>query len=103
MLCHPEPRRTARDLTSYASSGLLTQAHPLFVRSLSPKAFGARDDKAFSVMPTPQDAQEIEWEVLPPEEKEKRSELEPLFRWLALVMDNFFRCLEPSSASGSIR
>ena len=39
----------------------------------------------------PKDAQEIEWEVLPPEEKEKRSELEPLFRWLALVMDNFLR------------
>ena len=42
-------------------------------------------------MPTPKDAQEIEREVLPPEEKEKRSELEPLFRWLAFVMDNFFR------------
>lgn len=38
-----------------------------------------------------EDAQEVEWEVLPPKEKEKRSELEPLFRWLALVMDNFFR------------
>jgi hypothetical protein len=42
-------------------------------------------------MTPPKDAREIEWEVLPPEEKEKRSELEPLFRWLALVMDNFFR------------
>jgi uncharacterized protein DUF4112 len=37
------------------------------------------------------EVQEVEWEVLPPEEKEKRSELEPLFRWLALLMDNFFR------------
>jgi hypothetical protein len=36
-------------------------------------------------------AQEIEWEVLPPEEKQKRQELEPLFRWLALIMDNFLR------------
>ena len=43
------------------------------------------------MIPTPKDAQEVDWEVLPPEEKEKRSELEPLFRWLAFVMDNFFR------------
>ncbi len=42
-------------------------------------------------MKTHQDVQEVEWEVLPPEEKEKRSELEPLFRWLALIMDNFLR------------
>jgi hypothetical protein len=33
----------------------------------------------------------VEWEVLPPEEKRKRAELEPLFRWLALVMDDFLR------------
>jgi hypothetical protein len=37
------------------------------------------------------ETQEIEWEVLPPEEKQKRRELEPLFRWLALIMDNFLR------------
>jgi Domain of unknown function (DUF4112) len=42
-------------------------------------------------MPRPQEAEEIEWEVLPPEEKERRRELEPLFRWLALIMDNFIR------------
>jgi hypothetical protein len=36
-----------------------------------------------------QQSEILEWEVLPPEEKEKRSELEPLFRWLALIMDNF--------------
>ena len=35
--------------------------------------------------------QEIDWEVLPPEEKRKRQGLEPLFKWLALVMDEFFR------------
>ena len=35
--------------------------------------------------------QEFEWEVLPPEEKRKRSQLEPLFRWLALIMDEFLR------------
>ncbi len=35
--------------------------------------------------------QDLEWEVLPPEEKKKRQELEPLFRWLALIMDNFLR------------
>ncbi len=34
---------------------------------------------------------DAEWEVLPPEEKQKRQELEPLFRWLALVMDNLLR------------
>jgi hypothetical protein len=34
---------------------------------------------------------DAEWEVLPPEEKRKRQELEPLFRWLALIMDNFLR------------
>ena len=32
-----------------------------------------------------------EWELLPPEEKEKRAAVEPLFRWLALLMDNFLR------------
>ena len=36
-------------------------------------------------------AREIDWEVLPPEEKRKRAELEPLFRWLALLMDNLVR------------
>ncbi len=42
-------------------------------------------------MPASDKAQELEWEVLPPEEKEKRAEVEPLFRWLALIMDNFLR------------
>jgi hypothetical protein len=35
--------------------------------------------------------QEVEWEVLPPDEKAKRSQLEPLFKWLAVVMDEFLR------------
>jgi Domain of unknown function (DUF4112) len=34
---------------------------------------------------------EVEWEILPPEEKRKRSQLESLFRWLALIMDEFVR------------
>jgi hypothetical protein len=34
---------------------------------------------------------EAEWEVLPPEEKARRAPLEPLFRWLALIMDDFLR------------
>jgi hypothetical protein len=38
-----------------------------------------------------QEVIDVEWEVLPPEETQKRSELEPLFRWLALIMDNFLR------------
>ncbi len=28
-----------------------------------------------------------QWEVLPPEEKRRRASLEPLFRWVAVVMD----------------
>src|SRR5947208_14060294 len=32
-----------------------------------------------------------EWEVLPPEVRQKRASLEPLFRWLALIMDDFLR------------
>lgn len=35
--------------------------------------------------------QEVDWEVLPPEKKRKREGLEPLFRWLALIMDEFIR------------
>ena len=46
---------------------------------------------------------DAEWEVLPPEEEKKRQELEPLFRWLALIMDNFLRFPARNSASGSIR
>src|SRR5262249_30535002 len=42
-------------------------------------------------MTTHEDAQEIEFEVLPPEETQKRSELEQLFRWLAVIMDNLLR------------
>jgi hypothetical protein len=33
----------------------------------------------------------LEWEVLPPEEERKKTRLEPLFKWLALVMDEFLR------------
>ena len=34
---------------------------------------------------------EVDWEVLPPEEKQKRQSLEPLFKWLALIMDEVIR------------
>ena len=34
---------------------------------------------------------DVDWEVLPPEEKRKREGLEPLFKWLALVMDEIIR------------
>ena len=34
---------------------------------------------------------EVDWEVLPPEEKRKRQGLEPLFKWLALIMAEFIR------------
>jgi len=36
-----------------------------------------------------QRAKEVEWEVLPPEEQKRRSAVEPLFKWLALIMDQF--------------
>lgn len=42
-------------------------------------------------MKTHEDRPEIEFEILPPEEKKRRSELESLFRWLALIMDNLLR------------
>jgi hypothetical protein len=32
-----------------------------------------------------------EWELLPPEEKDRRASSEPLFKWLALIMDEFLR------------
>jgi hypothetical protein len=34
---------------------------------------------------------DVDWEVLPPEEKRKRQGLEPLFKWLALIMDEVIR------------
>jgi hypothetical protein len=38
-------------------------------------------------MRTQTDVIDAEWEVLPPEEKDKRAPLEPLFRWVAILMD----------------
>ena len=34
---------------------------------------------------------ENEWELLPPEDRDRRSSLEALFKWLALIMDDFLR------------
>jgi len=34
---------------------------------------------------------DVDWEVLPPEEKQKRRSLGPLFKWLALIMDEIIR------------
>jgi hypothetical protein len=34
---------------------------------------------------------DVDWEVLPPEEKAKRKGLEPIFRWLAFIMDEVIR------------
>jgi hypothetical protein len=34
---------------------------------------------------------ELEWEVLPPEDRQRRHSLEPLFKRLALIMDEFLR------------
>ena len=38
----------------------------------------------------PTSAQEADWEVLPPESAESKP-VEPLFRWIALLMDNLVR------------
>ncbi|HVF71270.1 MAG TPA: DUF4112 domain-containing protein [Chthoniobacterales bacterium] len=35
--------------------------------------------------------QQVEWEVLPPEEKRKRQGLEPIFKWIAFIMDDIVR------------
>jgi len=32
-----------------------------------------------------------DWELLPPEEKRRRQSLEPVFKWLALIMDEIVR------------
>ncbi len=34
---------------------------------------------------------ENEWELLPPEDRHRRSSLEALFKWVALIMDDFLR------------
>jgi hypothetical protein len=34
---------------------------------------------------------DADWEVLPPEEKRKREGLEPIFKWIAFVMDDVLR------------
>ena len=39
----------------------------------------------------PPKANEIEWELLPPEDRHRRQSIEPLFKWLALIMDNVLR------------
>lgn len=33
----------------------------------------------------------LDWEVLPPEEKRERAAIEPLFRWVAILMDGLVR------------
>ncbi|HEY0370210.1 MAG TPA: DUF4112 domain-containing protein [Chthoniobacterales bacterium] len=38
-----------------------------------------------------QGAKEVDWEVLPPEDKQRRAQVEPLFRWVAVLMDNLLR------------
>ena len=35
--------------------------------------------------------QEIDWDLLPPEEKRQRAGIESLFKWIALIMDQFLR------------
>ncbi|HTD01707.1 MAG TPA: DUF4112 domain-containing protein, partial [Chthoniobacterales bacterium] len=39
----------------------------------------------------PQKAREIEWEILPPEDRHRRTSVEPIFKWVALIMDRLIR------------
>lgn len=39
----------------------------------------------------PNDRFDPEWELLPPEEKQRRALLEPLFKWVAMIMDGLLR------------
>jgi hypothetical protein len=39
----------------------------------------------------PANAREVEWEVLPSEDRHRRASLEPLFKWLAIIMDGLVR------------
>ena len=36
-------------------------------------------------------AKTVEWEVLPPEDEARRRSVEPLFKWVALIMDGLLR------------
>jgi hypothetical protein len=38
-----------------------------------------------------QHAREVEWEVLPPEDRHRRKSVEPIFKWGALIMDRLIR------------
>src|SRR5256886_7903089 len=35
--------------------------------------------------------QQVEWEVLPPEDRHRRKSVEPIFKWVALVMDRLIQ------------
>ena len=39
----------------------------------------------------PQTAREVEWEVLPPEDRQRRSSVESAFKWVALLMDRLIQ------------
>jgi Domain of unknown function (DUF4112) len=36
-------------------------------------------------------AREVEWEVLPPEDRQRRLAVEPIFKWIAVIMDRLIR------------
>jgi Domain of unknown function (DUF4112) len=38
-----------------------------------------------------QHARETEWEILPPEDRHRRKSVEPIFKWVALIMDRLIR------------
>jgi hypothetical protein len=39
----------------------------------------------------PQSAREVEWEVLPPEDRARRASVAPMFEWVAMLMDRLLR------------
>jgi hypothetical protein len=51
----------------------------------------------------PNGSETWEWEVLPPEARQRHASLEALFRWLALIMDEFLRFPGTKFRSVSIR
>ena len=52
---------------------------------------GHRETRSKRQGTQPDGSETWEWEVLPPQDRHRSASLEALFRWLAVVMDNFLR------------
>ncbi len=79
----PRPRRSQTGGSNPA---------PAHVREEIPHEYAdAERDPGLTTVPRRTGAEEVEWEILPPEEKGQRARVEPLFRWIAFFMDDFLR------------